>query len=120
MVAKRHPVKIVESKEKKEFEEIGKTQADLGMIVEELNPQLARNLGLSEINGLVVVQVGSGTPAAEAGFKQGDIILEVDQVPAKDLRGFKDTIHAYKSGDTILFLTKRGNSTLYLTLKVRE
>lgn len=117
---KTYQVKIGELKEKKEFKETGKAQANLGMTVEELNPQLARNLGLSETSGLVVVQVESGTPAAEAGLKQGDIILEVDQVQVNDLREFKNTIHAYKSGDTILFLTKRGNSTLYLTLKVRE
>ena len=81
---------------------------------------MARNFGLSETTGLVVVQVGANSSAAEAGFRQGDIILEVDQVRVADLETFKRKIQAYKKGDTILFLIKRGDATLYLTLKVEE
>jgi S1-C subfamily serine protease len=90
------------------------------MTLKELTPELAGNLGLSETSGLVVVQVESNSPAAEAGMRPGDIILEVDQVPMKDLEQFIEKTKNYKAGDTILFLTKRRGATLYLTLKTRE
>ncbi|MBW1916309.1 MAG: PDZ domain-containing protein, partial [Deltaproteobacteria bacterium] len=60
------------------------------------------------------------SPAGEAGIRQGDIIVEVDQEPMKNLVRYKEKIRQYKKGDTILFLVNRGGATLYLTLKVWE
>jgi serine protease Do len=97
---------------------VSEVKSDLGMTVEELTPELAEKLGQSETAGLVVVQVDDDTPAAEAGVRPGDIILEVDQTPMKGLSQFEQKIKSYKAGDTILFLIRRGSAALYLTLKV--
>ncbi len=94
------------------------TETELGMMVEELTPQVAQYFGLTDISGLVVVRVDYGTPAEKAGLKPGDIILEVDRAKAKGLNELNRMLKAYKKGDTILFLIKRGDGTLYLTLKV--
>jgi len=90
------------------------------MAVEEISPELARNFNLSETSGLIVVQVEEGSPAAESGVKPGDIILELDQVPMKELAQFQKKIASYKTGDTILLLLKRKGATLYITLKTWE
>jgi serine protease Do len=111
-------IKLGELKEGKESKEAVQEKPYLGMTIEELTPQLAQNLGISETSGLVVAQVKNNTPAAEAGLKQGDIILEIDQITVKKLEQFNKKIQDYKKGDNILFLIKRGGSTLYLTLKV--
>jgi len=92
----------------------------LGMTVKELTPELARTYGLSETSGIVVVGVDRGSPAAEAGIRTGDIILEIDQVPVEDLEQFNKRISSYKDGDTILLLLKRQGGTLYVTLKVKK
>jgi serine protease Do len=113
-------VKIGELKEEKGSGEAAETKPRLGMTVKDLTPQLARNLGLSETSGLVVIRVESNSPAQVAGIRQGDIILEIDQAPPKDIEQFYKKIQEYKKGDTVLLLIKRGGSTLYLTLKVRE
>jgi serine protease Do len=116
-------VKIGELKEEKRgLEEEGKSGAEkrLGMKVEDLTPQLAKDLGLPETEGLVIVQVDGSSPAAEAGLRPGDVILELDQGPVKDATDFLKKINRYKEGDTILFLIKRGDSTLYVTLKVED
>ena len=112
-------VKIGELKEGDETGEVSEPKPSLGMTVEELSPQLARDLGLTRRSGLVVVNVESGSPAAEAGLRRRDIILEVDQVPARDLQNFQKKIETYKKGDTILFLIKRDDTSLFVTLKVR-
>jgi serine protease Do len=117
---KTFKVKIVELKEERETEEVSEAKPNLGMTVEELTPQLARNLGLSETTGLVVVGVEKGSPAEEAGLRPRDIIVEVDQVEPTDLEEFHKKIEGYKIGDTILLLIKREHTTLYLTLKVRD
>ncbi|MBW2029698.1 MAG: DegQ family serine endoprotease [Deltaproteobacteria bacterium] len=92
----------------------------LGMTVKELTPELARTYGLSETSGIVVVGVDRGSPAAEAGIRTGDIILEIDQVPVEDLEQFNNRMSAYKEGDTILLLLRRQGGTLYVTLKVKK
>jgi serine protease Do len=114
-------VKIGELKDEKGLDEPGEeAKPRLGMTVEALTPQLARNLGLSETSGVVVVQVENFSPAEEAGLRTGDIILEMDQVPMEGTEQFHKKLQDYKKGDTILFLIKREDATLYLTLKVQE
>jgi serine protease Do len=111
-------IRIGELKEEKETQAVSEMRPYLGMTVEELTPELAEKLGQSEMRGVVVVQVDDNTPAAEAGIRPGDIILEVDQVPVENLDQFNRKIGTYKEGDTILFLIKRGEATLYLTVKI--
>jgi len=111
---------VGELKEEKELSENDEPETDLGMTVEEITSQMARNFGLSETKGLIIVQVQRNSPAAEAGLQQGDIILEVDQNKPARLSDFHKMIRKYKKGDTILFLIKRGESTIYLTLKIEE
>ena len=117
---KRLEVKIGKLKEEKEAEEPTEERSDLGMTVEEITAEMARQLGLPEQRGLVVVQVKSNSPAEEAGIRRGDIIVEIDQEPVKDIDEYSKKIRRYKKGDTILFLVKRREATLYLTLKVWE
>jgi serine protease Do len=90
------------------------------MTVEDLTPELAKNFGLSEAKGVVVVQVEDGSSGAEAGLRAGDVILEIDQSPVKDVKDFGRKIESYKAGDTVLLLAKRRGATVFLTLKVRD
>ena len=118
-VEQKFEVKVGEFQTKEDSKIERKAMPDLGMIVEEITPELARRFGLSEGSGLIVVKVESDSTAAEAGMRPGDIILEVDQIPMKNLEEFHNKTQGYKEGDTVLFLIKRGATTLYLTLKAR-
>jgi serine protease Do len=114
-------VKIGEMKEEKEAEAVSPTETPrFGMTVEELTPELAKNLGLTETSGIAVVQVEDDSAAAAAGLKAGDLILEIDQTPVKNLEDFNHKIEKYKKGDTILLLAKRRGATVFMTLKVTE
>ena len=113
----RIQVKIGELQEGQTAEAVEEVKPKLGLVTRDLTPEMARQLGLSETGGVVVVEVQSGSPAERAGLREGDLILEVDQVPMKDASQFYDKIDGYKAGDTILFLVKRQGNTVYLTLK---
>jgi serine protease Do len=118
--SKSFEVKIGKLKEEQVEEEPAEERSDLGMTVDEITPEMARQFGLSEARGLVVVQVENNSPAEEAGIRRGDIIMEMDQEPMQDIDEYSKKIRRYKKGDTILFLVKRREATLYLTLKVWE
>ncbi len=116
----RIEVKIGELEGEKEAQVEVAEGPKLGLTVHELTPELARGYGLTETSGLVVVDVESNSPASEAGIRPGDLIVEIDQVPVRDLDRFNTIISGYRDGDTVLFLVKRRGTTLYLTLKVTE
>lgn len=99
---------------------VSKAGPDIGLAVEEITPELARSHGLSESEGLIIVQVRGDSPAAAAGLRRGDVILEMDQERVDDLENFNKRLESYRAGDTILFLIKRQGATMYLTLEVRE
>ncbi len=113
-------VKVGKMEEEKEPAAVTEEKSDLGITVKELTPELSRHLGLIEKRGLVVVQVEGNSSAEEAGIRQGDIIMEIDQRPVKNIDEYSKQIRQYKKGDTILFLIKRSGSALYLTLKIWE
>jgi serine protease Do len=116
----RFEVKIGELKDDQEPALVAEAPPRLGMTVEELTPELAGNLGLTEGSGIVVVQVEDDSPAAAAGLRPGDVILEIDQNPVQNLDEFNSAIEKYKKGDTILLLAKRRGATVFLTLRVSE
>jgi serine protease Do len=113
-------VKIGELKEEKTGQALGQEKPKLGMTVREITPEIAKNLGLSESSGVVITQVQDSSPAAEAGLRPGDVILELDHASIPDVNAFNKKIHEYKKGDVILLLVKRQDSTLFLTLKVPD
>jgi serine protease Do len=117
---KSFEVKIAELKDEKEAPVVTEAKPRLGMTVEDLTPELAKNFGLPDAKGVVVTQVEDGSSAAEAGLRAGDVILEIDQSPVKDVKDFGRKIESYKAGDTVLILVKRRGATVFLTLKVRD
>jgi serine protease Do len=47
----------------------------LGIGMQKLTPELAAQLGIAEPRGALVSDVRNGTPAQEAGFKAGDVVV---------------------------------------------
>ena len=113
-------VKIAELKEENLTRSATKEKPVLGMTVREITPEIAKSLGLREKSGVVIERIKDYSPAAEAGLRPGDVILEMDNTPISNVDVFTKKIKEYKKGDAILFLVKRQDSTLFLTLKVSE
>lgn len=58
----------------------------LGVKVQAVTRQIAESLGLDQAGGALVADAESGTPAAKAGLKPGDIITSVDEHAVKGWR----------------------------------
>ena len=92
-------------------------KGELGMTVQRLTPQIAESLGLEKTDGVVVTAVEPGSAADEAGIRPRDVILEVDRKPIRNLDEYKKSIAGIRKGKGVLFLVRRGESTLFLALK---
>jgi serine protease Do len=111
-------IKIAELKEEEQAQPGTGTTEDLGLAVQTLTPDLAENLGLDRtVKGVVVTQVEPSGPAAEAGLRRGDVILEVNRQPVKDVDVYRKALKAAGKGKSVLFLVRRGDNTIFLAVK---
>jgi serine protease Do len=68
---------------------------DVGMSLEDLTPEVAKELGIStKGGGVVVTNITYGGPADGAGLSRGDIILEIDRKAVKNLEDFYSVVNA--------------------------
>jgi serine protease Do len=112
-------VKIGELKEE-ETPVAGGKEESLGLTVQPLTPEIADSLGLDkDVEGVVVSGVEPDSSAEEAGMRRGDVILEVNREPVKDLSSYRKALKAGK-GKTVLFLVRRGENTIFLALKPNQ
>jgi serine protease Do len=94
-----------------------KEETSWGMAVQELTPQLARQLKLEPgATGVVISDIKDGSPAAEAGLQPGDLISEVNRTAVKNLNDYQRALKQVKNGENLLLLIKRGSGALYVVL----
>jgi len=89
----------------------------MGLEVQNLTPALAQQFSLRDNKGVVVIRVESGTPAAEAGIRAGDLILEVNGEAIGTVKEYREAIGKVKKDSVARFLVKREGKTLYLTVE---
>jgi serine protease Do len=92
-------------------------KGEMGLTVQRLTPQIAESLGLEKTEGVVVSAVEPGSTGDEAGIRRGDVIIEIDRKPIRNLEDYKKSVAAIRKGKGVLFLVRRGESTLFLALK---
>ncbi|MEK7334664.1 MAG: DegQ family serine endoprotease, partial [Candidatus Binatota bacterium] len=94
-----------------------KEKGEFGFTVQTITPQIAESLGLERAEGVVITAVEPGSPGGEAGLRRGDVILEIDRKPVRNLADYRKAVGESKKGKGSLFLVRRGESTLFLALK---
>jgi serine protease Do len=68
------------------------TRGWLGVQIQPVTAGIADGLGLKTAQGALVDEPQSGSPAAQAGIKSGDVITAVNGTPVKDARELARTI----------------------------
>ncbi len=94
----------------------GKTTEKLGLRLENLTPEIARQVGADTEFGVVISGVTPDSPAGRARLRQGDVIIEVNRKPVHNVEDFQAALKAdAKEGN--LFLIERRGSTHYIPVE---
>jgi len=86
-------------------EETGRVK--LGISVQSLTQQQAREFELRADEGVIITNVQPGSVAEDAGLIRGDVILEVNRTPVRNPQELRDITTKLKSGTDVVFLVKR-------------
>lgn len=116
------PVDLVK-KISNDFMEFGKVKRGyIGVTFTELNAALAKELGISDINGLYVQSVVEKGGAEKAGLKKGDIITKIDDRPIAHSSMLQETVARMHPGDKLKLTYKRDGkeNSVNVTLQDEE
>ena len=67
-------------------------RGQLGVAIQPMTPELAKQFGLSETRGVLVNGVTENGPAAKAGIRRGDVIVAVNGKPVSDPNSLRNQI----------------------------
>lgn len=88
----------------------------LGLSLQPVTPQVAKQLGMDGSDGLLVTDVDQAGPAAEAGIARGDVILEINRTAVKSVDDVQAALD--KAGDRpVLMLVARRGGAVFLTVR---
>ncbi|RCX07613.1 S1C family serine protease [Extensimonas vulgaris] len=90
------------------------TRGWIGVEPNELSPELAQTFGVKADRGVLITGVLQGGPAARAGLRPGDVILQIDGKPVANVSELLTTVAALKPGTPSTFTLQRGDATLEL------
>jgi len=91
----------------------------LGLSVEPVTGDFAKQNDIREKTGVVVTEVTQGTPADDAGVTRGDVIKEVNDAKVRDVSDYNAAIDRAKAKNPrkpIILLIKRGDATQFLAV----
>jgi len=84
----------------------------------DIPPEAAEALGSSD--GAVVTEVLPNTPAAEAGLRAGDIVIELDGEPVDSFPGLRSRILVHQPGDEVTLTYSRDGQRQQVTVTLGE
>jgi serine protease Do len=110
-VSKRDDKRVASATPQKEYEE------ELGIKVSALTPEIAKQLNMSESDGVIVVEVAPDSKGAEAGVQVGDVVKEINHMPVSSVESFRKAVDRVKKGDAVqMFILRRGRGFLVIKL----
>lgn len=114
------PVNLVK-KIADDFIKFGRVKRGLiGITFTELSPATAKELEISEVNGLYIQDVVADGAAQEAGLKKGDIVTKLDGRTITSSSDLQERIYRLRPGDKVKLTYKRDGKERDVTVTLKE
>lgn len=95
--------------------EFGETRRGmLGVSIESVNHSIARDLGMEQIRGVLVVSTLPDGAAQDSGIGRNDVILEVNGMAVNEANQLQERVAMYRPGDRVeLRIWRQGDIVTY-------
>jgi serine protease Do len=93
---------------------------DVGVTVQTLTRDIARQLGYEDgVRGVVVTEVDPFGPAAKAGIRVQDVIMQVQDQKIEDVGDFRTVLRKHRSEEGVRVLVRNGEMQRFAFLKLK-
>lgn len=93
-------------------------QGILGISGGNINPKVAKEIGINESQGVYVANVEAESGAAKAGIKEGDVIKKIDNVNIRKFSDLTGYIGSKRPGDVVNVVLNRSNKEIEVAVKL--
>jgi Do/DeqQ family serine protease len=92
----------------------------IGVQIQDLTPELAKSLGVSQIGGAVIERVERDTPADRGGIKTGDVVVAIDGKPLVNASELRNRVGLMPLGQDVKMTVLRNGSRKDLSLTIEK
>lgn len=92
----------------------------LGVVTQDLTPELAKALDVSAKAGAVISQVNEGSPGERAGLRAGDVVTEIEKRTVSSATDLQNIVGSLPPGKTVGLAVARGRSDFHLSVLLGE
>ena len=99
--------------------EEGGALSKLGLAVQTLTPDLAKQFGVQGAEGAIITDVQEGSPASLAGLQPGDVIVEADRQKVASADDLQEALNKAKDKESLLLIKRKGASLFVVLTPVK-
>ena len=92
----------------------------LGVIMQDLTPELSKAFGLKRHNGVVISKVIENSAAEEAGLKAGDVVISINGSPIKSSSAMRNVVGMLRVGEKMKMEVIRDNRRKIITAVIKD
>jgi S1-C subfamily serine protease len=101
--------------------EFGHVQrAFIGVRIEEVSQEIAKEKRLKEVAGVFVSSLSEGGAAAESGIESGDVIQKIDERPVNNVPQLQEQVSRYRPGDKVKVTVWRAGKQQVVDVTLRN
>jgi serine protease Do len=92
----------------------------LGVTIGSVNSQLAKEYSLEVSEGAYISGFAANSSAKEAGIKEGDVVVKIDETPIRTSAGLIEYIGRHRPGDKVNMLVNRKGKELVIPVELKS
>ena len=90
----------------------------IGVVVQDLTPELAQTLNTHRSSGAVIMRMESGSPAQVLGLRTGDLVIAANGAAMHNAAELRNVIRLGKVGDQITLTVDRGGAEYNIPVRL--
>lgn len=89
-------------------------RAKLGITMQQVTEEIQKEMKLSSLDGVYIVEVSEGSSADKAGIKKGDILTSIDGAKVTSMSFVQEKVNGYRPGDKADVIVIRNGSEKHI------